>query len=145
VIDIIKSEGLDTKLKEDLILSMAQNEEFILTTTQNGYGKRTSSYEYRLTNRGGSGVANIITSTRNGGVVSSKVVDHNDQIILVTDKGKLIRCPVVDIRITSRNTQGVVLFKTADKEIVVSTARVVAEEGNGQDFEDEEQETNFEN
>lgn len=109
--------------KEEL-RKIAMAEEFILTITENGYGKRTSAYEYRVTNRGGSGIVNIITSARNGGVVSSFPVTDCDQIMLITAKGTLIRCPVGQIRVTGRNTQGVTLFRTSEGEVIVSAALI---------------------
>lgn len=131
---------IETSLSKDLIIEMAKDEQFILTITENGYGKRTSSYEYRVTNRGGSGVLNIITSERNGNVVGSIIIENKDQIIMMTNKGTIIRCPIHDVRITSRNTQGVVLFKTADSEYVVSIARIeVDDEGkDNESLEDED-------
>lgn len=102
---------------------MVDSEEFILTITKNGYGKRTSAYEYRITNRGGVGITNIITSKRNGEVVASFPVEDNDHMMLITDKATLIRTDVESVRITGRNTQGVTLIKTKD-ETVVSVARI---------------------
>jgi DNA gyrase subunit A len=111
-------------------------EEFILTVTAKGFGKRSSAYEYRITGRGGQGIAAIEMSDRNGQVVASFPVGHRDQIMLVTDRGQLIRCPVTDIRIAGRKTQGVVLFKVEEGEKVVSVTRLsdetpVPEGGNG--------------
>jgi DNA gyrase subunit A len=103
---------------------LAAGEQFILTVTENGYGKRSSAYEYRIAGRGGQGIINIETSERNGEVVASFPVGDEDQILLVTDGGQLIRCPVADIRIAGRNTQGVTLFKTAEGERVVSVSRL---------------------
>jgi DNA gyrase subunit A len=99
-------------------------EEFILTVTANGYGKRTSAYEYRRTNRGGQGITNIVTSDRNGPVVASFPAHNGEQLMLVTDQAKLIRTTVGDIRIAGRNTQGVTIFKVAPGEHVVSAARI---------------------
>ena len=107
--------------------SLAEREEMILSVTENGYGKRTSAYEYRITRRGGQGIINIATSPRNGPVVASFAVKTTDQLMLVTDAGKLIRIPVSDIRIAGRNTQGVTLFKTKKYERVVSVIRLGAE------------------
>jgi DNA gyrase subunit A len=104
------------------------NEEFILTVTTKGYGKRSSAYEYRITGRGGQGIANIERSERNGDVSASFPVADNDQIMLVTDGGQLIRCPVNGIRIAGRSTQGVIVFNTAEDEKVVSVERI-GEEG----------------
>ena len=111
-------------LNEERIAELAQQEEFILSITENGYGKRSSAYEYRTTNRGGSGITNIVTSDRNGGVVASWPIEEDGQIMLMTDGGKLIRCPVHNIRIAGRNTQGVTIFKTSKDETVVSAIRL---------------------
>lgn len=100
--------------------ALLEKEEILLAITENGYGKRTNAYEYRVTNRGGQGIINIETSDRNGEVVATFPVTLGHQIMLVTNGGKLIRTPVVDIRVAGRNTQGVTLFKTAKGEKVVS-------------------------
>ncbi len=136
--DLINEElkKIETTLDSNTVITLSQQEQFIITATANGFGKRTSAYEYRVTNRGGSGVVNIITSDRNGLVVSSMLIEKSDQIILITNKGMIIRCPVKDIRITSRNTQGVGIFKTADSEYVVSSARIeMLEEEQSDDVE----------
>jgi len=99
-------------------------EEFILTVTANGYGKRTSAYEYRRTNRGGQGITNIVSSDRNGPVVASFPAHNGEQLMLVTDQAKLIRTTVGSVRVTGRNTQGVILFRVAPDEHVVSAARI---------------------
>ncbi|MEP9360814.1 DNA gyrase subunit A [Sphingomonas sp. KR3-1] len=99
-------------------------EEFILTVTANGYGKRTSAYEYRRTNRGGQGITNIVSSDRNGPVVASFPAHNGEQLMLVTDQAKLIRTTVGSVRVTGRNTQGVILFRVAKDEHVVSAARI---------------------
>jgi DNA gyrase subunit A len=103
-------------------------EEFILTVTANGYGKRTSAYEYRRTNRGGQGITNIVSSDRNGPVIASFPAHNGEQLMLVTDQAKLIRTTVGSVRVTGRNTQGVILFRVADGEHVVSAARIDEEE-----------------
>ncbi|MBB4285033.1 DNA gyrase subunit A [Roseospira goensis] len=105
---------------------MAEMEAFILTVTENGFGKRTSSYEYRVTGRGGQGIINIDTSPRNGNVVASFPVGPEDQIMLITNAGQLIRMPLDDVRIASRKTLGVRLFRTAADEVVVSAAHLPA-------------------
>lgn len=115
-------------LSKEKIEAMARNEEFILTITENGYGKRTSAYEYRVTNRGGSGITNIVTSKRNGNVVASFPIENDKEIIMISDKGTVIRTKVKDIRISGRNTQGVTLMKAAENEKVVSIAKIEAEE-----------------
>jgi len=105
---------------------MAEVEEFILTVTEHGFGKRSSSFEYRVTGRGGKGIVNIDTAPRNGNVVASFPVGHDDQIMLITNAGKLIRMPLHDVRIASRKTLGVRLFRTGEGEVVVSAAHVPA-------------------
>src|SRR5699024_8190117 len=89
-----------------------------------GYGKRTSAYEYRRTNRGGQGITNIDTSERNGDVVASFPAQTGEALMLVTDQGKIIRTTVGDIRVMGRNTQGVTIFRVADNEHVVSVAKI---------------------
>ncbi|MFQ3664545.1 MAG: DNA gyrase subunit A [Sphingomonadaceae bacterium] len=111
-------------LSPERFAEMADREQFILTVTANGFGKRSSAYEYRRTNRGGKGIVNIDTSPRNGHVVASFPVEAAEQIMLVTDQGKLIRMGVADIRIAGRATMGVTLFKVAENEHVVSAARL---------------------
>jgi DNA gyrase subunit A len=106
-------------------------EQFILTVTANGYGKRTSAYAYRRTGRGGQGIANIETSERNGHVVASFPVVEHEHLMLVTDQGKLIRTEVDDIRVLGRATQGVTLFRVAEGEHVVSAAKVLEEDEEG--------------
>ena len=120
-------------LSKDKIIAMAKSEEMILTITENGYGKRTSSYEYRVTNRGGSGITNIVTSKRNGNVIASFPIENDKEIIMISDKGTVIRTRVKDIRISGRNTQGVTLMKANEDEKVVSVAKVEAEENEGEE------------
>ena len=122
-----KEEIEDIKLSEDRFQEMKACEQFVLTVTENGFGKRTSSYQFRVTNRGGSGIMCITTSSRNGNVLASFPVGHDDDIMLITKSGQLIRCPVIDIRVAGRNTQGVSIFKTSDSEKVVSASRVEIE------------------
>jgi DNA gyrase subunit A len=116
--------GEAVELSPERLQQLADAEEFILSVTVKGFGKRSSAYEYRITGRGGQGIVNIATSERNGAVVASFPVGHKDQIMLVTDGGQLIRCPVADIRIAGRNTQGVMIFKVAEGERVVSVIRI---------------------
>jgi DNA gyrase subunit A len=108
----------------DRITELFEREQFILTVTENGYGKRTSAYEYRRTNRGGQGITNIDTSERNGCVVASFPVMPGEQLMLVTDQAKVIRTTVGDIRIAGRNTMGVTIFRVAENEHVVSVAKI---------------------
>ncbi|WP_268900676.1 DNA gyrase subunit A [Glacieibacterium frigidum] len=118
-----KGEG-ERVLSERRAAQFADAEEFILTITANGYGKRSSAFEYRQTGRGGQGIRNIAESDRNGPVLASFPATDTDQVMLVTDQGKLIRLPVGQIRIMGRGTQGVTLFDVADGEHVVSAAKI---------------------
>jgi DNA gyrase subunit A len=97
---------------------------YILSVTVNGYGKRSSYNDYRVTNRGGKGIIGIINSERNGDVASSLIVEENDEIILITDKGSIMRCSTKEIRIAGRNTQGVRIKKLSGKEKVVSVIKI---------------------
>ena len=108
---------------------MSAYEQFVLTVSVNGYGKRTSSFEYRTTGRGGKGIVAMSTGPRNGQLVASFPVEDADQIMLVTDGGQLIRCPVDGIRLAGRATQGVIVFNTAEAERVVSVERIREEDG----------------
>jgi len=103
---------------------LKSKEQFILTITENGYGKRSSSYEFRETGRGGQGIINISTTERNGNVAASFPINSEDDIMLVTNKGQMIRVKVNEIRVAGRNTQGVRIFKTSDGEKVVSAVRL---------------------
>ncbi len=129
--------GLLSILSGDKYRAMAEKEQFILTVTSTGYGKRSSSYEYRVTGRGGQGIANMEMSARNKEVVSSFPIEDNNQIMMITDSGKLIRMPVEDIRIAGRKTQGVILFRTADDEKVMSVTWLDADDGDGEELEEE--------
>ncbi len=113
---------------------MEKAEQNILTVSENGYGKRTSSFEYRASGRGGKGVAAMAVNDRNGSLVASFPVADSDEIMLVTDAGQLIRVPVAGIRIAGRATQGVIVFDTAVEERVVAVDRINEPEGD----EDEE-------
>lgn len=121
------------QLSQERYAEMSAQEQVVLTVSVNGYGKRTSSYEYRTTGRGGKGIVAMSVNNRNGNLVASFPVEDADQIMLVTDKGQLIRCPVEGIRIAGRSTQGVIVFDTAEDEHVVSVEHITeeAESGNG--------------
>ena len=95
-----------------------------MSVTENGFGKRTSFYDYRVTNRGGKGIIGIVNSARNGNVAASLTVNEGDEIILSTDKGRVIRCSVKEIRSAGRNTQGVRIFKVSEGEKVVSAIKI---------------------
>jgi len=116
------------ELGEQRYVELSANEQFVLTVSENGFGKRTSSYEYRTTGRGGKGIVAMAVTGRNGRLVASFPVEENDQIMLVTNAGQLIRCPVDGIRIAGRATQGVIVLNTAEDERVVSVERL-SEEG----------------
>ncbi|WP_371681826.1 DNA gyrase subunit A [Labrenzia sp. VG12] len=125
-------------LPQERYAQMSAAEQVILTISENGYGKRTSSFEYRVTGRGGKGITAMAVNDRNGGLVASFPVEDSHQIMLVTDGGQLIRCPVDGIRIAGRATQGVIVFKTAAEE------KVVAVEGISEVDEDDDLEENGE-
>ncbi len=115
-------DGADTAtdLTPERFEAMAEAEQFVLTVSERGFGKRSSSYEYRTSGRGGKGIVAMVVNDRNGPLVASFPISDADQIMLVTDAGQLIRCPVHDVRIAGRNTQGVRIFKTDAEERVVS-------------------------
>jgi DNA gyrase subunit A len=118
-------------LSPERYAELGAREQFVLTVSERGFGKRSSSYDYRISGRGGKGITAMVVNERNGRLVASFPVEETDQIMLVTDGGKLIRCPVDDVRIAGRSVQGVRIFKTDDDEKVVSVERV-PEDGNGE-------------
>jgi DNA gyrase subunit A len=125
-------------LEPERFEAMRAAEQVILTISENGYGKRTSSFEYRVTGRGGKGIVAMAVNARNGALVASFPVEESDELMLVTDGGQLIRVPVTGIRIAGRATQGVIVFDTADEEHVVSVDRIGETEGDtGSDDEAE--------
>ena len=127
--DEIDFEGNDIELSTERYSELAANEEIILTVSSNGQGKRSSAYEYRTTNRGGKGVIAIKMTKSHGDLVASFAVEENDQIMLIDDSGKLIRCPVSDIRVMGRTTQGVKIFNIDKNAHVVSVERIFDTEG----------------
>ena len=129
--------GMLHLLNAEEYAKMAENEEFILTVTVTGYGKRSSSYEYRVTGRGGVGIANMEMSPRNKEVISSFPITEDNEVMMVTDGGKLIRMPIDDIRIAGRKTQGVILFRTAENENVVSVTKLDADADSDEELNDE--------
>ena len=112
-----KTINSDKKIKNGI-------ERYILSVSENGYGKRSSYLDYRVTNRGGKGIIGIINSPRNGNIASSLVVEETDEILLSTDKGSMMRCAVKEIRIAGRNTQGVRIKKLSGSEKVVSVIKI---------------------
>ncbi len=125
----------DLTLSDERFKQLEAMEEFLLSVTSKGFGKRSSAYAYRRTGRGGQGLANMELTSKNGNIIGTFPVKETDQIMLVTDGGQMIRCPVNGIRIAGRRTQGVTLFRVSDKESVVSVARIE------EDGEDEGMET----
>jgi DNA gyrase subunit A len=123
-----KENEIQTELPADQMAEMADVEQFILTVCANGFGKRSSAYEYRQTKRGGQGVVNIDNIARNGPVVASFPAGNGDQIMLITDQGKLIRMAVGDVRVMGRSTAGVTLLDVAKGEQVVGVALIDEED-----------------
>ncbi len=121
--------GGDVTLAPEKFAEMQAKEQFLLTVSEKGFGKRSSSYDFRTSGRGGKGIVAMIVNERNGRLVATFPIDDNDQIMLVTDGGQLIRCPVHDIRITGRSVQGVRIFKTDGTEKVVSVERITDDAG----------------
>jgi DNA gyrase subunit A len=117
----------DGMLSKEDMASMAADEEFFLTISKGGFGKRTSSYAYRCSNRGGQGVATMDTTVRTGHIVDVMPVRDDDHVLLLTDKGQLLRCPVKDIRIAGRKTKGVKLFRLQNDESITSVAVLPAD------------------
>jgi DNA gyrase subunit A len=138
--ELVDAEGEETagetsgaiQLSQERYVEMSAQEQVVLTVSVNGYGKRTSSFEYRTTGRGGKGIVAMSVNNRNGHLVASFPVEDADQIMLVTDKGQLIRCPVEGIRIAGRSTQGVIVFDTAEDEHVVSVEHIGDDGENGE-------------
>ena len=117
----IKKNG---KKSKDEKSEFKASEKFILSVTENGYGKKTSHYDYRVTNRGGKGIIGIINSPRNGNITSSFPVFEGDEIMISTNKGRVIRVAVKEIRSAGRNTQGVRIIRLSGDEKVVSTIKI---------------------
>jgi DNA gyrase subunit A len=132
-VDADETANAATQLSTDRYAELSAAEQVVLTVSSNGFGKRTSSFEYRTTGRGGKGIVAMSVNERNGKLVASFPVEDSDQIMLVTDKGQLIRCPVEGIRIAGRSTQGVIVFNTADDEHVVSVDHIGDDGENGND------------
>ena len=127
--DEVGIDGDDIELSTERYSELAASEEIILTIASNGQGKRSSAYEYRTTNRGGKGVIGIKLTKSHGDLAASFAVENNDQIMLIDNNGKLIRCPVSDIRVMGRTTQGVKIFNIDKKSHVVSVERIFESDG----------------
>lgn len=122
-------------LSDEQMARMAADEQFILTISENGFGKRTSAYEYRTTHRGGNGFTNIKLGGKNTAVAGSFPVENGHDVMMVTDGGKIIRTPVDDVRIAGRSTAGVTLFRTGENERVVSAISIVSDGGEAAEVE----------
>jgi len=116
------------ELGEQRYVELSAAEQFVLTASERGYGKRSSSFEYRTTGRGGKGIVAMHVTKKTGRLVASFPVEEGDQVMLVTDQGKLIRTNVAGIRIAGRSTQGVIVLDTAEGERVVSVERLSEDE-----------------
>ena len=125
-LSIVNHVGNNGKSKngKDKSAELIAKQKYILSITVNGYGKRTSYYDYRVTNRGGKGIIGIINSSRNGNVASSFPVNEGDEILMSTNKGRVIRCAVKEIRVAGRNTQGVRIIKLSGDEKVVLAIKI---------------------
>ena len=116
-----KKNGKKTKDEKSEITA---KEKFVLSISENGYGKKTSHTDYRVTNRGGKGIIGIVNSPRNGNITSSFPVFEGDEILISTNKGRVIRVAVKEIRTAGRNTQGVRVIKLSGEEKVVSAIKI---------------------
>ena len=123
-LSILENSQISSKVKTNDKGKKTGLERFVLSVSENGYGKRSSYVDYRVTNRGGKGIIGIINSPRNGNIASSLVVNEMDEILLSTDKGSIMRCAVKEIRIAGRNTQGVRIKKLSGTEKVVSVIKI---------------------
>ena len=123
VIDNDKSKKNGKKSKDEKSEIKAK-EKFVLSISENGYGKKTSHMDYRVTNRGGKGIIGIVNSPRNGNITSSFPVFEGDEILISTNKGRVIRVAVKEIRTAGRNTQGVRIIKLSGEEKVVSAIKI---------------------
>jgi DNA gyrase subunit A len=131
-IEEIEEDVAEAALSPDRYAALSAAEQFILSVSEQGFGKRTSAFEYRTANRGGQGITAMAVTKRNGPLVASFPVEESDQLMLITDLGQTIRVPVHQIRIAGRATQGVTLFRTAEGERVVSVDRI-ADAGGAED------------
>ena len=133
-----EEEGVsDTSLSFERYTELSAAEETILTMSTEGIGKRSSAYDFRRTGRGGQGLMAQDLTRKGGRLVAAFPVEQSDEILLVTDQGQLIRCPVAQIRIAARNTQGVIVFRTGKDEHVVGVERLAEAGGDEDSLEDE--------
>jgi len=139
--DKIEDDSRATRLEEPAFQEMAENEEYILTIAEDGMGKRSSAYEYRISKRGGKGIAAIDLKRPKGqstSVVASFPVETEDELVMVSDGGQLIRCPVAGISVVGRSSRGVTIFKVADEERVVSVSRLSDDDDNEEESGEDE-------
>jgi len=127
----VEESGEEATLTPSRYAQLGAREQFVLVASENGFGKRTSSYEYRVTGRGGSGIVAMAMARKNSGVVASFPVEESDHLMLITNQGQTIRVPVASIRIAGRATQGVTLFRVDGTERVVSVERIEDVSGDG--------------
>jgi len=125
-LSVIESDNIkkNKKKSKDENLEFKAKEKFVLSISENGYGKKTSHFDYRVTNRGGKGIIGIVNSPRNGNITSSFPVYEGDEILISTNKGRVIRVAVKEIRTAGRNTQGVRIIKLSGEEKVVSAIKI---------------------
>ena len=123
--------GEEATLSPKRYAELGAREQFVLAVSEQGFGKRTSSYEYRVTGRGGSGIVAMAMAKKNSAIVAAFPVEESDHLMLITDSGQTIRCPVASVRIAGRATQGVTLFRVDEGERVVAVERIAEAEGNG--------------
>ena len=124
IIDHDAKKKTNGKINKDDKSEIKAKQKFILSITENGFGKRTSHYDFRVTGRSGKGIIGIVNSERNGNVSSSFPVNEGDEILISTNKGRVIRCAVKEIRVAGRNTQGVRIIKLSGEEKVVSAIKI---------------------
>ena len=124
IIDHNLNKKKNGKINKDQKSEIKAKEKYILSITENGFGKRTSHNDFRVTGRGGKGIIRIVNSSRNGNVSSSFPVNEGDEILISTNKGRVIRCAVKEIRVAGRNTQGVRIIKLSGEEKVVSAIKI---------------------
>ena len=139
--DKIEDDSRAARLEEPAFQEMAENEEYILTIAEDGMGKRSSAYEYRISKRGGKGIAAIDLKRPKGqstSVVASFPVETEDELVMVSDGGQLIRCPVAGISVVGRSSRGVTIFKVADEERVVSVSRLSDDDDNEEESGEDE-------
>jgi DNA gyrase subunit A len=138
-VDKARDEELASKLKLEPFVTMAETEEYILTISVDGMGKRTSAYEYRIAGRGGQGIANIDVSRgkKKTSVAASFTVLDKDQVVMVADSGQIIRCPIDKVSVIGRSSRGVTIFNTADGEQVVSATRLRDLNGDDEELEED--------